>query len=73
MIVLTEYLKKIVNIDDDCENVDGGPGHKEGDGADNEQKICPPPSPHLPDQRLGAATLHNSLCRCAGYPNNVGV
>ena len=47
MIVLTKYLKKIVNIDDDCENVDGRPAHKEDDGADDQQRVCPFPSPHL--------------------------
>ena len=73
MIVLTEYLKKIVNIDHDCENVDGGPAHEEDDGADDQQGVCPFPSPHLPDQCLGATTLHNSLCRGAGYPDYVGV
>ena len=30
-----KYLKSLIDIDDDCENVDGGPGHKEDDGADN--------------------------------------
>ena len=68
-----KYLKIIIDIDDDCENVDGGPGYKKDDGADNEQKICPFHSPHLPDQCLGATTLHNSLCRGAGYPDYVGV
>ena len=61
MIIEKNYLKRVVCVDDNIENIERGPGQEEEYRAEAEQNVCSFPPVHLSDQLRGPTAIEHPL------------